>query len=59
MGIQVHRRVLDGMDAADDDAGMGADGPLGIAFLCWYLENILGGGKAAGGVCMVPAVPKS
>lgn len=55
----MHRRVLDGMDAADGDAGMGADGPLGIAFLCWYLENILGGGKAAGGVCMVPAIPKS
>lgn len=34
MGIQVHCRVLDGMDIADGDAGMGAGGPLGMAFLC-------------------------
>lgn len=32
MGIQVHCRVLDGMDVADGDAGMGADG-YGISVL--------------------------
>lgn len=45
VGIQVHRRVLDGMDIAGGDAEMGADCPLGMAFLCWYLENILEGGS--------------